>query len=94
MGIGFPGSCRPPDIGVSLSQLPEFGFTYYYYLESGLHIQVDGDMEFFDSGPPPVQFDLELEGSQRLDQAAMSEVYSWLDSTYESILSCYVSLIA
>ena len=92
--IGLLGSCRPPDIGVPLSQPAESSFTYFYHLESGLHIQVDGDVEFFDVGPPRMEFGLNLEGSQRLDQAGMSEVGGWLESAYESILNCYLRLIA
>ena len=93
-GRGLPGAFRAPDIGVPLSQSPEFGFTYYYDLESGLHIQVDGELEFIEGGSPRTAFSLDFEGSQRLSQAGGSEVKAWLDSAHKSILSCYLSLSA
>ena len=93
-GRGLLGAFRAPDIGASLSRSPEFGFTYYYDLESGLHIQVDGELEFGEGSSPRSEFSLEFEGSQRLSQAGKSEVGAWLNSAHKSILSCYLSLSA
>lgn len=93
-GRGLLGSFQAPDVGVPLSGNPEFGFTYYYDLESGIYIQVDGELEYFESDPDLGLFSLELEGSQRLEQAGKSELQAWMGSAHTSILNCYQNLNA
>ena len=95
LGHGLMGAFQAPDIGVPLTRSPELGFTYYYNLESGLHIQVDGEMEHVDdSNYARSAFSLVLEGSQRLGQASKSEVEAWLNSAQGAILECYLRLNA
>ena len=91
---GIEGLSRAPDIGVALSHTCDFGFTFDYDLDSGLHIQVGGGLEFDGGRLPQSEFDLDLTGSQRLGQAGRSEVDGWLKSAYQSILDCYLSLSA
>ena len=92
LGGGLLGAFQAPDIGVPLSRNPEFGFTCYYDLESGIHIQVDGELEYSERDLGQAMFSLELEGSQRLAQASKSELQAWMSSAHNSILSCYQSL--
>ena len=94
LGRGLLGTLQAPDIGVPLSGNPEFGFTYYYDLKSGIHIQVDGELEYFGGDSDQGMFSLELEGSQRLDQTGKSELRSWMSCAHKSILSCYRNLNA
>ena len=91
---GIEGRFRAPDMGAALSHSADFGFTFYYDLDSGLHIEVEGELEFDGHGLPESEFGLDLTGSQRLSQAGRSEVDDWLKSAYQSILSCYLSLSA
>ena len=93
VGLGLLGALRAPDIGVPFGN-PDFDFTYYYYLDSGLFIQVVGEVEFDEGNSPQYDFTLDFKGSQRLSQAGRPEVKAWLNSAYQSILNCYLSLSA
>jgi len=94
LGSGLLGALQAPDIGVPLSGNPELGFTYYYDLESGIHIQVDGELEYSGSDSDQGMFSLDLEGSQRLAQTGRSQLQAWMNSAHRSILTCYQNLNA
>ena len=84
-----------PTISAPLASLPEFDFTYYYDLSSGVQIKVGGQSVVQeDNGEPQVTFDFELEGSQRLGHATTPEVSFWLTSTYRDMSECYYSLVS
>ena len=93
VGLGLLGALRGPDIVVPFGN-PDFDFTYYYHLDSGFFIQVDGEVEFDEGNSPQYDFTLKFKGSQRLSQAGRPEVKAWLSSAYQSILSCYSVLSA
>ena len=86
------GAFQAPEIDIPLSKDPQFICTYYYDLESGLHIQIDGELDYSDNGSTRSLFSLEFEASQRLGQARVSDVEEWLSSTHQYILKCYLSL--
>ena len=93
-GLGILGILRAPDIRIPY-QNPDVDYTYYYFLDSGLLIQVDGRLEFAEvSSSPRSQFDLYFKGSQSLEKAGGSDLKAWLNSAHQSILSCYLSLSA
>ena len=91
---GVEGLFRAPDIGVALSHSADFGFTFDYDLDSGLHIEIGGELEFDGGGSPQFELGFDLTGSQRLGQARRHEVDVWLKSAYQSILDCYLRLSA
>ena len=82
-----------PGLEVSLAGRPEFDFSYYYDLSSGLHVEVGGQCLLADGRPSEVEFTFQMEGSQRLGNATGAEVSSWLGSAYSELTACYESLV-
>ena len=82
-----------PGIGASLARRPEFDFTYYYDLSSGIHIEVGGQSFVHEDDESRVIFTFQVEGSQRLGHVVRPEVSSWLASAYQDISDCYSSLV-
>ena len=81
-----------PDIGLPLSRPSEYSFTYYYDLESGLHLEVGGDVELVADGSAEFLLNLEFEASQRLGRVDRAQVDAWLDFAYESVSKACLNL--
>lgn len=88
------GVFKAPEIDIPFSRDPQFICTYYYDLESGLHIQIDGELDYVENSSTRSLFSLQFEGSERMMQARVPEVEEWLRSTHKFIFKCYLSLFA